>query len=108
MAASEYFPGIERVVRVARIWPRIFAEHPGGTLPVSLEEDRLVVLCSGDEALSMVHENSEQMVRLLNRLLDGDDVIGSIEAVEATRTELFLARDLVAIKTWLEDFNVGI
>ncbi|MDX6689528.1 MAG: hypothetical protein QOG15_985 [Solirubrobacteraceae bacterium] len=108
MAASDYFPGIDRVVRVARTWPRIFAEEPGGTLPVSIEGERLVVLCAGNEPLAMVRDNAEQIVRLLNRLLDGDDVIASVEAVQVTRTEMFLARDMLAIKTWLMDFNVGI
>ena len=108
MSASDYFPGIDRVVRVSRIWPRIFANEPAGTLPAWFEGDRLIVLCAGAEPLAMVRESAEQIAGLLNRLLDGDDLIAGVEAVQATRTELFLARDMLALKTWLADFNVGI
>ncbi|MEA2299332.1 MAG: hypothetical protein QOF77_2268 [Solirubrobacteraceae bacterium] len=102
------FPGIDRLIRVARVWPRIFAEEPDGTLPLSFEGDRLVVLCAGDGPLALVRENRERIVRLLNRLLDGEVIVGDLDPVAATRTELFLARELLALKSWLVDFNIGI
>jgi hypothetical protein len=108
MPAGDYFPGIDRVLRVSRVWPRIFAAEPEGTLPVAFEEDRLVVLCAGAEPLALVRANSERIVRLLNRLLDGEVIVGDLDPVEATRTELFLARDLLALKSWLVDFNIGV
>jgi hypothetical protein len=70
--------------------------------------DRLVVLCAGEEALALVRANSEQIVRLLNRLLDGDVIVARLDVVEATRTEMPLARDLLALKSWLIDFDIGI
>jgi hypothetical protein len=108
MSAGDYFPGIDRVIRVNRVWPRIFAADASGTLPVAFDDERLVVLCAGEAPLAMVRGNAEQIVRLLNRLLDGDVVVAGVDAVEATPTELFLARDLLTLKSWLTDFNIGI
>lgn len=107
MPPRDYFPGLDRLLQIGRVWPRAFAYPPVGTLPVALEEDRLVVLCAGEEPLALVRDSSEKIVRLLNRLLDGDVVVGRIEAVEATRTELFLAQDMLALKSWLVDYDVG-
>jgi hypothetical protein len=108
VTVGDYFPDIDRVLRIARVWPRIFAEDSGRTLPVAFEDDRLVVLCAGEEALALVRANSEQIVRLLNRLLDGDVIVARLDVVEATRTEMLLARDLLALKSWLIDFDIGI
>jgi len=108
LSAAADFPGLRDLQRVVHVWPRIFAEQQIGLLPVALEEQRLLVLCVGDAALAMVAGNAAQILRLLNRLLDGDVVIDELEAVAATRTELFLARDLLALKSWLVDFDVGI
>ncbi len=107
MSAGDHFPGIDRLVRVSRVWPRIFAAEPHGTLPVAFEEDRLVVLCAGEEPLGLVRANSERIVGLLNRLLDGDVIVGELDPIEATRADLLLARDLLALKSWLVDAKIG-
>ena len=107
MTSRDYFPGIDRLLKVARLWPRVFAQPPAGTLPVSLNDSRLIVLCAGEGPLELVQDNSEQIVRLLNRLLDGEVVIAELEPVEATRTELFLAGELLALKSWIVDYDVG-
>jgi hypothetical protein len=108
MPADAYFPGIGSLLQVARAWPRVFAQPPAGTVPVALQEGRLVVLCGDDEQLALIHNSSEEIVRTLNRLLDGDVIVERMEAIEATRTELFLAREVLALKSWLVDFDVGI
>lgn len=108
MTLRDYFPELNDLVALTRGWPRIFAHPPTDTQPIAFEQGRLVVLCQGEQALSTVGENAEQIVRLLNRLLDGDLVVTSIDPIEATSAELYLARDLVALKTWLVDYDVGI
>lgn len=107
MTVRDYFPGVEQLLQVARAWPRAFAHPPTGTQPVAFDDGRFVVLCAGDEPLAMVRDNAEQIVRLLNRLLDGDVIVAHLDVVEATRTELYLARDLLALKSWLLDYDVG-
>jgi hypothetical protein len=49
VTVGDYFPGIDRVLRIARVWPRIFAEDSGRTLTVVFEDDRLVVRCAGSD-----------------------------------------------------------
>ncbi|MGI8802651.1 MAG: hypothetical protein ACR2KV_10845 [Solirubrobacteraceae bacterium] len=108
MTVRDYFPGLADLVAVSRTWPRVFAHVPTDTQPIAFEDGRLVVLCCGEEPLALVLESAERIPRLLNRLLDGDVVVTSVEALDATRAELYLARDLLALKSWLVDFDVGI
>ncbi len=108
MTIRDYFPTVDDLVAVARTWPRVFAQNPTDTQPIALAESRLTVLCVGEEALVMIGENADQIVRLLNRLLDGDVRVSGLETIEATRAELYLARDLLALKSWLVDYDVGI
>ncbi|UTI63973.1 hypothetical protein NBH00_21855 [Paraconexibacter antarcticus] len=107
MPVEDYFPGAGPLLRVARAWPRVFAHHPEGTLVIAMEGDQLAVLCTGDAPLALVQDNANEIIRLLNRLLDGDLVIKRLEAIPATRAELYLARDLLALKAWLIDYDIG-
>jgi len=104
----DYLPGIRELLAVARAWPRVFARVPADSQPIAVEDGRVVVLCVGPEPLELVGENAEQIVRLLNRLLDGDVLVTSIDPIQATRAELYLHRDLLALKTWLVDYDIGI
>jgi hypothetical protein len=104
----DYLPGIGDLLAVARAWPRVFAQVPADSQPIAVEGGRVVVLCVSADALELVGQNAERIVGLLNRLLDGDVRVQSIDPIEATRAELYLHRDLLALKTWLVDFDVGI
>jgi hypothetical protein len=104
----DYLPGIGDLLAVARAWPRVFAKVPDDSQPIAFEQGRVVVLCIGPAPLELVGANAEQIVRLLNRLLDGDVLVESIDPIEATRAELYLHRDLLALKAWLLDYDVGI
>lgn len=46
-------------------------------------------------------------MRRLNRELDGEVAITRLEAVPATQTEIFPPRELLMLKLWLRDFDVG-
>lgn len=41
-------------------------------------------------------------------LLDGDALVTSLDPIDATRADLYLARDLLTFKSWLLDYDVGI
>lgn len=90
-----------------RAWPRVFAQPPVGTQPLTLEESALVVLCQGEGATQQIAADAKRIVGLLNRLLPADDALSAVEAVEATRTEIYLARELLTLKLWLRDFDPG-
>lgn len=107
MTIHDSLPGIRDLLAVARAWPRVFAQVPTDSQPIAVEQGRVVVLCVGAEPLGLVETNAEQIVRLLNRLLDGDLRVESIDPIPATRAELYLHRDLLALKSWLADYDVG-
>jgi hypothetical protein len=96
------------LIEVARAWPRVFAQPPTGTQPIAFQDGRFVVLCANEAALGLIAGNEQHIVGLLNRVLDGKVVVEHIEAVEATRTEMFLAHDLLAIKTLMVDIAPGL
>jgi hypothetical protein len=108
VSIHDYLPGIGDLLAVARVWPRVFAQVPTDSQPIAVEHGRVVVLCVGADPLGLVNENADQIVRLLNRLLDGDVLVESLDPIEATRAELYLHRDLLALKSWLADYDVGI
>jgi hypothetical protein len=104
----DYLPGIPDLLAVARAWPRVFATVPKDSQPIAVEQGRVVVLCVGTEPLELIAANAQQIVRLLNRLLDGDLRVESIDPIAATQAELYLHRDLLGLKSWLADYDVGI
>jgi len=105
--ASSHFPNIDRLELVARAWPKLFAQRWRGTHPLHLEQSTLYVLCQGEELAVELAGQRDEIVSLLNRELDGDVTITRFEAVPATQTEIFLARELLMLKLWLRDFDVG-
>lgn len=102
-----HFPELDYLDRVHRAWPRVFAQPSAGTHPLVIQGTTLVILCQGDELTERIHNDAEKIVGLLNRLIAADDALSALDAVSATRTEIFLAREQHAIKLWLRDFDVG-
>ncbi len=107
-AIAERFPTLGDLVAVARVWPRVFARSPADTEPIAFEDGCLVVLCSAADPLEMIREHAEQIPGLLNRLLDGAPLVTGVEVLEATRAEVYLARDLLAMKLLLVDSGVTV
>jgi hypothetical protein len=105
--SSSHFPNIDRLELVVRAWPKLFAQHPGSTQPLHLEQSTLFVLCQSEELAAQLASESEEIVDRLNRGLDGDVTITGVEMVPATRTEIFLAREILMLKLWLRDFDIG-
>lgn len=104
---SSHFPNVDRLELVVRAWPKLFAPHPDGTHPLHLDEATLFVLCQGEQLAMQIANDREEIVRRLNRELDGDVTVTRLEAVAATRTEIFLAREILMLKLWLRDYDVG-
>ncbi len=104
---SSHFPNIDRIELVVRAWPKLFAEPPLGTQVLHLEQSTLYVLCQGHELATKLAGDHDEIVRLLNQELDGDVTVTRLEAVPATQTEIFLAREVLMLKLWLRDFDVG-
>jgi hypothetical protein len=101
-----HFPELDRLDRISRAWPRVFAQPPLGTHPLTIEGTALIVLCQGDDVTERIEGEAEKIVGLLNRV-DASAGLTAIEAVSATRTEILLARELHGLKLWLRDFDVG-
>ncbi len=106
-SASSHFPNVDRLECVVQAWPKLFAQRPDATQPLHLEQSTLVVLCHGEELAVQLADDREEIIRRLNRELDGDVTVTRVEIVPATRTEIFLAREILALKLWLRDFDVG-
>ncbi|MDQ3677739.1 MAG: hypothetical protein M3401_13230 [Actinomycetota bacterium] len=102
-----HFPQIDRIEAVARAWPRLFAQLPIGMHPLMIDDATLIVLCQSPQLLEHVSRREEQLVRGLNDLLEPCMQITAIRAVMATATEIYLARELLTLKIWLRDFDVG-
>lgn len=102
-----HFPDVDRIEAVAQAWPRLFAEPPLGLQPLTLDESTLIVLCQAQNLADFVVERRDELVRDLNDALNGRVPITGIRAVRATATEIYLARELLALKAWLRDFDVG-
>lgn len=102
-----HFPEVDRIEAVARVWPQLFAQPPIGMQPLTIEDSTLVVLCQAPNLLVYVQRREEHIVRSLNDALDGRAAITAIHAVSATTTEMYLARELLALRIWLRDFDIG-
>ena len=102
-----HFPAIDEIEAVTLAWPRLFAQPPVGMQPLTLDDETLVVLCQAPNLVEYVAQRQEEMVSSLNRLLDGRVTLTAIRPVSATATEMYLARELLALKLWLRDFDVG-
>lgn len=105
--ASSHFPNIDRLELVVRAWPKLLDERSQGTHPLHLDQSTLYVLCQGEELAVKIAGERDELVRRLNRELDGEVTVTRLEAVPATQTEIFLARELLMLKLWLRDFDVG-
>jgi len=100
------FPQVDHIEAVVRAWPRLFAQAPVGMQPLTIDDSTLIVLCQAPHLLSHVERNEEHLVRGLNDALENRMQITAIRAASATATEIYLARELLALKIWLRDFDV--
>lgn len=102
-----HFPNIDQIEAVLTAWPRLFARATVGMQPLVIDDGTLVVLCQVPHLVEFINEQQQELISDLNRLLDGEVVIAAIRPVSATSTEIYLARELLALKIWLRDFDVG-
>jgi hypothetical protein len=102
-----HFPDVDRIEAVAQVWGQLFAQPPVGLEPLTVDDSTLIVLCQTPNLVAFVDERRDDLVRSLNHALDGTVLITAIRPVRATATEMYLARELLALKAWLRDFDVG-
>jgi hypothetical protein len=102
-----HFPEVDRIETVALAWPRLFVEPPVGMQPLTIDDSTLVVLCQAPNLVEFVSQREDELVSGLNSALDGKAPITAIRAIGGTATEIYLARELLALKVWLRDFDVG-
>ncbi len=79
--ASSHFPNIDRLELVVRAWPKLLGERSRGTHPLHLDQSTLHVLCQGEE----IAGERDELVRRLNRELDGEVTITRLEACPPPR-----------------------
>jgi hypothetical protein len=103
-----HFPDVDRMEAVTAAWPRLFAEPPVGMQPLAIDDDHtLIVLCQAANLVAHVLEHERELVGGLNDLLDRRWSISAVQPVPATATEMYLAREVFALKIWLRDFDPG-
>ena len=85
----------------------MFAQPPVGLQPLTLDDTTLVVLCQAPHLVEFISRQHQSLVFGLIELLDGGPAVTAIRPVLATGTEIYLARELLALKLWLRDFDVG-
>ncbi len=78
-----HFPDVDRMEAVRSAWPQ------------------------APNLVAHVFENERELVDGLNDLLDRRWSISAVRPVPATATEMYLARELFALKIWLRDFDPG-
>lgn len=77
-----HFPEVDRIEAVAQAWPRLFAEPPVGLQPLTLDETTLIVLCQAPNLIGFIEDRP-------------------------IPTEIYLARELLSLKRWLRDVDIG-
>jgi hypothetical protein len=107
LSAMSHFPDVDRIEAVVGIWPRLFAQPPVGTQPLAVDDATLIVLCQTPHLVQFISEQQEALVPSLNDMLERRVLIVGIRPVPATATEIYLTRELLALKFWLRDFDVG-
>jgi hypothetical protein len=98
---------VDRIEAVTRGWPRLFTNAPVGMAPLTIDDDTLIVMCQSPNLVAHVTERERELVAALNAALDRRDQIRAVRAVQATATEMYLARELLALRIWLRDFDIG-
>jgi hypothetical protein len=101
------FPEVDRMQAVALAWPRLFVQPPAGMQPLTIDDSTLVVLCQAPNVVEFIRQRQDELVAGLNHVLDGGVRISAIRPVSATATEMYLARELLALKVWLRDLDAG-
>jgi hypothetical protein len=102
-----HFPGLDRQELIVRAWPEVFPEDEGATYPLAVAGSTLIVLCQTEELRQRVEAESMQIVNELNGSLELYGTLLNAEAVIATRTEIYLAREVLWLKLWLRDHDLG-
>ena len=101
------FPGLDRQELIVRAWPEVFPEPEGATYPLTVVGSTLIVLCQTEELRQEVEVASRQIVAELNGSLELYGTLLNVEGVIGTRTEIYLARELLWLKLWLRDHDLG-
>jgi hypothetical protein len=107
MKVPNHFPGLDRQELIVRAWPQVFPEPEGATYPLTVVGSTLIVLCQTEELRQRVEAESLHIVHELNGSLELHGTLLNAEAVLGTRTEIYLAREILWLKVWLRDHDLG-
>ncbi len=107
VSAMAYFPGVDRQELIVRAWPDVSGEAEGATYPLTVVGATLIVLCQTEELRQNVEAASRRIVAQLNGSLELYGTLLNVEGVLGTRTEIYLAQELLWLKLWLRDHDLG-
>ena len=102
-----HFPEVDRIEAIVQAWPHLFAQPPVGMQPLTVDDATLIVLCQAPNLVEFVNARQDALVSGINDRLEAQMAITAVEPVSATATEIYLAREMLALKLWLRDFDVG-
>ena len=102
-----HFPEVDRIAAIVQAWPHLFAQPPVGMQPLTVNDATLVVLCQAPNLVDFIRARQDELMSGINDRLEAQMAISAVEPVSASATEIYLARELLALKVWLRDFDVG-